>query len=109
MRLLWKALVEGNLHPYSDLGMTSREPGSHEVADLAHETSSSGLSREKDSPPQVPPTAISCSGSSRGKGNHLLGLQWERALAAVDGVPRPMRISCFKKRPHDTNVCPRQS
>ncbi|MPC78220.1 hypothetical protein E2C01_072703 [Portunus trituberculatus] len=27
--------------------------------------------------------------SSRGKENHLLGLQWERALAAVDGVPRP--------------------
>ncbi|MPC83436.1 hypothetical protein E2C01_078147 [Portunus trituberculatus] len=37
---------------------------SHEVADLAHETSSSGLSRKKDSSPQGSPTAVSCSGSS---------------------------------------------
>ncbi|MPC97593.1 hypothetical protein E2C01_092913 [Portunus trituberculatus] len=37
--------------------------GSREVADLARETSSSGLSRGEDSPPQVPSTAISCSGS----------------------------------------------
>ncbi|MPC81470.1 hypothetical protein E2C01_076087 [Portunus trituberculatus] len=37
--------------------------GSREVADLALETSSSGLSGEEDSPPQVPPTAVSCSGS----------------------------------------------
>ncbi|MPC84110.1 hypothetical protein E2C01_078837 [Portunus trituberculatus] len=40
--------------------------------------------------------------SSRGKGNHLLGLQWERALAAVDQ-------SFLKKAPHDANVYPRQS
>ncbi|MPC93398.1 hypothetical protein E2C01_088524 [Portunus trituberculatus] len=38
--------------------------GSRDVADLAHETSSSGLSREGDSSPQVPPTTVSCSGSS---------------------------------------------
>ncbi|MPC45897.1 hypothetical protein E2C01_039602 [Portunus trituberculatus] len=38
--------------------------GSHEVADLARETSCSGLSKEVDSLPQVPPTAVSCSGSS---------------------------------------------
>ncbi|MPC54892.1 hypothetical protein E2C01_048821 [Portunus trituberculatus] len=38
--------------------------GSREVADLASETSSSGLSREKDSPPQGPLTAVSCSRSS---------------------------------------------
>ncbi|MPC45491.1 hypothetical protein E2C01_039191 [Portunus trituberculatus] len=38
--------------------------GSREVADLACETSSSGLSRKEDSPPQGPPTAVSCSGSS---------------------------------------------
>ncbi|MPC48000.1 hypothetical protein E2C01_041764 [Portunus trituberculatus] len=25
---------------------------------------------------------------ARGKGNHLLGRQWERELAAMDGVPR---------------------
>ncbi|MPC63472.1 hypothetical protein E2C01_057571 [Portunus trituberculatus] len=34
------------------------------VAELAHETSSSGLSREEDSPPQMPPTEVSCFGSS---------------------------------------------
>ncbi|MPC56824.1 hypothetical protein E2C01_050790 [Portunus trituberculatus] len=34
------------------------------LADLAREMSSSGLSREGDSPPQVPPTVASCSGSS---------------------------------------------
>ncbi|MPC51531.1 hypothetical protein E2C01_045380 [Portunus trituberculatus] len=39
-------------------------PSSDEVADLARETSSSGLSREEDSPPQVPPRAVFCSESS---------------------------------------------
>ncbi|MPC76227.1 hypothetical protein E2C01_070634 [Portunus trituberculatus] len=38
--------------------------GSREVADLARETSSSGLSAKKVYPPQEPPAAISCSGSS---------------------------------------------
>ncbi|MPD00342.1 hypothetical protein E2C01_095808 [Portunus trituberculatus] len=38
--------------------------GSREVAELAHETSSSGLSGKEDSPPQEPPAAVSCSGSS---------------------------------------------
>ncbi|MPC74624.1 hypothetical protein E2C01_068991 [Portunus trituberculatus] len=38
--------------------------GSREVADLAHETSSSGLSKEEDSPPQGPPIAVSCCESS---------------------------------------------
>ncbi|MPC97508.1 hypothetical protein E2C01_092826 [Portunus trituberculatus] len=33
--------------------------------------------------------------SSTGKGNHLLGLQWERALAAVDGVPCPHADQSF--------------
>ncbi|MPC58331.1 hypothetical protein E2C01_052329 [Portunus trituberculatus] len=32
---------------------------------------------------------------SRGKGSHLLGLQWEEALAAVDGVPRPHADQSF--------------
>ncbi|MPC73285.1 hypothetical protein E2C01_067608 [Portunus trituberculatus] len=35
-----------------------------EVADLAHDTSSSGLSGKEDSPPQGPTAAVSCSGSS---------------------------------------------
>ncbi|MPC76066.1 hypothetical protein E2C01_070467 [Portunus trituberculatus] len=39
-------------------------PSSREVADLAHETSPSGLSKKEDSPPQGPPTAVSFSGSS---------------------------------------------
>ncbi|MPD06714.1 hypothetical protein E2C01_102540 [Portunus trituberculatus] len=38
--------------------------GSREVAHLARETSSSGLSRKEDSPPQEPLAAVSCSGSS---------------------------------------------
>ncbi|MPC35964.1 hypothetical protein E2C01_029405 [Portunus trituberculatus] len=38
--------------------------GSREVADLACETSSSGLSRKEDSPLKGPPTAVSCSGCS---------------------------------------------
>ncbi|MPC96636.1 hypothetical protein E2C01_091905 [Portunus trituberculatus] len=38
--------------------------GSREVADLVRETSSSGLSGKEDTPPQRPPTAVSCSGSS---------------------------------------------
>ncbi|MPC63258.1 hypothetical protein E2C01_057353 [Portunus trituberculatus] len=38
--------------------------GSREVADLVRETSSSGLSGKEDSPPQEPPTAVSCFGSS---------------------------------------------
>ncbi|MPC48003.1 hypothetical protein E2C01_041767 [Portunus trituberculatus] len=38
--------------------------GSREVADLARKTSFSGLSRKEDSPPQGPPTEVSCSGSS---------------------------------------------
>ncbi|MPC29674.1 hypothetical protein E2C01_022920 [Portunus trituberculatus] len=32
---------------------------------------------------------------ARGKGSHLLRLQWERALAAVDGVPRPHADQSF--------------
>ncbi|MPC68498.1 hypothetical protein E2C01_062701 [Portunus trituberculatus] len=32
---------------------------------------------------------------ARGKGDHLLGLQWERALAGVDGVPRPHADQSF--------------
>ncbi|MPC77304.1 hypothetical protein E2C01_071755 [Portunus trituberculatus] len=32
---------------------------------------------------------------SRDKGNHLLGLQWEGALVAVDGVPRPHADKSF--------------
>ncbi|MPC57029.1 hypothetical protein E2C01_050996 [Portunus trituberculatus] len=46
------------------MGKHKNISGSREVADLAHETSSSGLRREGNSPPQVPPTAVSCSGSS---------------------------------------------
>ncbi|MPC91455.1 hypothetical protein E2C01_086493 [Portunus trituberculatus] len=47
------------------LPLSSQYPvGSREVADLARETSSSGLSTKEDSPPQGPPTAVSCSGSS---------------------------------------------
>ncbi|MPD06243.1 hypothetical protein E2C01_102043 [Portunus trituberculatus] len=38
--------------------------GPREVANLAHETSSSGLIRKGNSPPQGLPTAISCSGRS---------------------------------------------
>ncbi|MPC99583.1 hypothetical protein E2C01_095006 [Portunus trituberculatus] len=38
--------------------------GSREVADLARETSFSGLSGKDDSPPQGNPTEVSCSGSS---------------------------------------------
>ncbi|MPC68499.1 hypothetical protein E2C01_062700 [Portunus trituberculatus] len=38
--------------------------GSREVADLARETSSSGLSNEEYSPPQVPLTVVSWSGSA---------------------------------------------
>ncbi|MPC68645.1 hypothetical protein E2C01_062848 [Portunus trituberculatus] len=34
------------------------------MADLSYETSSSVLSRKEDFPPQVPPTAVSCSRSS---------------------------------------------
>ncbi|MPC46243.1 hypothetical protein E2C01_039957 [Portunus trituberculatus] len=33
--------------------------------------------------------------SSRGKGNHLLGRQWDQSFK--------------KKAPHDVNVCPQQS
>ncbi|MPC28833.1 hypothetical protein E2C01_022044 [Portunus trituberculatus] len=46
------------------MGKHKNLSGSHELADLAREMSSSGQSREGDSPPQVPPTAVSCSGSS---------------------------------------------
>ncbi|MPC38980.1 hypothetical protein E2C01_032498 [Portunus trituberculatus] len=46
------------------MGKHKKSSGSREVADLAHETSSSGLSGKEDSPPQGPPTAVSCSGSS---------------------------------------------
>ncbi|MPD01641.1 hypothetical protein E2C01_097177 [Portunus trituberculatus] len=45
------------------MGKHKKLSGSREVADLARETSSSGLSREEDSPPEGPPTAVSCSGS----------------------------------------------
>ncbi|MPC88404.1 hypothetical protein E2C01_083306 [Portunus trituberculatus] len=33
--------------------------------------------------------------SSRGKGSHLVGVQLERALAVVDGVPRPHADQSF--------------
>ncbi|MPC59254.1 hypothetical protein E2C01_053270 [Portunus trituberculatus] len=46
------------------MGKHKKHSGSREVANLAHETSSSGLNKEEDSPPQEPPTAVSCSGSS---------------------------------------------
>ncbi|MPC15981.1 hypothetical protein E2C01_008787 [Portunus trituberculatus] len=36
--------------------------------------------------------------SCRGKENHLLGRQWERALAAVDGIPHPHVDQSFKKK-----------
>ncbi|MPC76693.1 hypothetical protein E2C01_071117 [Portunus trituberculatus] len=45
-----------------------------------------GESRPEDDAGQI---------SSRGKGNHLLGRQWERAQAAVDGVPRPHADQSF--------------
>ncbi|MPC97943.1 hypothetical protein E2C01_093289 [Portunus trituberculatus] len=78
--MLRETLVEGNPPSHSDLKMTSRGPDSN------------------------------TKNGSKDKGNHLLGLQWEGALAAVDGVPRPHATQSFKKKaPHDTNVCPRQS
>ncbi|MPC38904.1 hypothetical protein E2C01_032421 [Portunus trituberculatus] len=56
--------------PLSSQYVVSLAPG---VADLARERSSSGLSREVDSSPQVPPTAVSYSGSSS-KGRLSAGL-----------------------------------
>ncbi|MPC51029.1 hypothetical protein E2C01_044866 [Portunus trituberculatus] len=76
MRLLWEALVEGNPPTYSDLKMTSRGPGQP-----PHENLKVFCFSHKQKVTQKI--------SSRGKENHLLGRQWERALAAVDGVPRP--------------------
>ncbi|MPC13311.1 hypothetical protein E2C01_006042 [Portunus trituberculatus] len=49
-------------HSYH-VGPVFKTTGSREVADLALETSSSGLSGKEDSPPQEPPAAVSCSGS----------------------------------------------
>ncbi|MPC79233.1 hypothetical protein E2C01_073749 [Portunus trituberculatus] len=76
-KLLWEVLVEGNSPSYSDLKMPSRGPGQppHENLKVLFVFSHKRTVTQKI--------------SSKGKGHHLLGRQWERALAAVDGVSRP--------------------
>ncbi|MPC45757.1 hypothetical protein E2C01_039464 [Portunus trituberculatus] len=79
-------IPEGNLKKY----------GSREVADLAYETSSSGLSME-DSPPQRPPTAVFCSGSSS-EGRISAAYPWQEGILKQPEAVKNQLVGAEKSR-----------